>query len=521
MSNSGKHDVIVIGAGISGLAAAKFLHEQGLDVLVLEARDRVGGRTYTLKESKTKYVDVGGSYIGPTQNRIIRLGKELGVGNYKVNEEEKSILLLKDKVRTFRGSLPSIHNPFLVMDYISNWRLFDELAKEIPLEAPWKCAHALEYDNLSVENWMDKNCWCSFTKEVTTMFVRLAFATEPRDLSFLYFLWYIKCGGGLLRFISTSNGGQERKMIGGSQLISQKIAERLGNRVLLSNPVNKIDQSKDDIIMVTVKSGEIYQASYVISAVPQAIIGRISFNPPLPALRNQLIQRMPMGSCIKTIMYYDTTWWRNLDYCGIALSDDIVGGTQDDTKPDGSYPAIMGFINGQRAREVCHLTKEERKERVVQYYCKAFNSEKALHPVDYIEHNWMEEEFSGGCYMGATPPGVLTSYGKVIHKPVDRVYFAGTETATAWSGYMEGAVQAGERAAREILHAVGKIKADKIWVDEPESKEIPALPFETSVVENMIPSIPGFLKFCTATTSVATAGILVYIYRDKIIDALK
>ncbi|XP_033095701.1 amine oxidase [flavin-containing] B-like isoform X2 [Anneissia japonica] len=414
MSNNGKHDVIVIGAGISGLSAAKLLHDQGLDVVVLEARDRVGGRTYTLKESAEKYVDVGGSYIGPTQNRIIRLGKELGIGNYKVNEEERSVFLIKDKPQTFRGSLPSIYNPFTVMDYVSCWRTFDDLAKEIPAEAPWKCPHALEYDSMSVENWMDKNCWSNFSRDTITILVRLGFATEPCSVSFLYFLWYIKCGGGVLRFVSTTNGGQERKMIGGSQQVSQKIAEKLGARVLLSNPVSKIDQTKGDVVMVTVVSGEVYQASFVISAVPQAIIGRIAFSPPLPALRNQLIQRIPMGSCIKTITYYDTAWWRELDYCGIVLGDGIISGTQDDTKPDGSYPGLVGFINGDRAREVCHLTKEERKERVAQHYCKAFSSKKALNPVNYVEHNWMEEEYSGGCYMGATPPGVLTSFGKAV-----------------------------------------------------------------------------------------------------------
>ncbi|XP_010837722.1 PREDICTED: amine oxidase [flavin-containing] B-like [Bison bison bison] len=141
----------------------------------------------------------------------------------------------------------------------------------------------------------------------------------------------------------------------------------------------------------------------------------------------------------------------------------------DDTKPDGSYPAIIGFILAHKARKLARLTKEERLKKLCDLYAKVLGSQEALHPVHYEEKNWCEEQYSGGCYTSYFPPGIMTQYGRVLRQPVGRIYFAGTETATHWSGYMEGAVEAGERAAREILHAMGKIPEDEIWLPEPES----------------------------------------------------
>lgn len=188
-----------------------------------------------------------------------------------------------------------------------------------------------------------------------------------------------------------------------------------------------------------------------------------------------------------------------------------IGITLDDTKPDGTVPAIMGFILARKCRKLCVLTKEERLKKICEIYAKVLGTDKALHPIHYEEKNWCEEQYSGGCYTTYYPPGILTQFGRVLREPVGKLFFAGTETATEWSGYMEGAVQAGERAAREILHAMGKIPQSKIWQDEPESMDVPALPFDESFWERNLPSVGGFVKFLGFTTflSVATAVGLV------------
>ncbi|XP_072013001.1 amine oxidase [flavin-containing] B-like [Amphiura filiformis] len=517
------YDAIVIGAGLSGLSAAKLLQESGIDVLVLEARNRVGGRTYTIKDPAIEYTDVGGSFIGPTQNRIIRLAKELGVDNYILNEKERSIFVphVNGTPMPFKGPAPSTYNPLMIMDSLAMIRSFDELGSQMSTAAPWDCPRAEEWDSMTVKEFMDQNCWFQFTKSLMLTIVRAAFATEPENISLLFFLWYIKCGGGFERFASNKDGGQERKFIGGSMQISEKIAEKLGKDcVLLGNPVTRLEQT-DELVSVTVADGSVFKATYVICAVPPAIMNKISFQPSLPALKNQLIQRMPMGSCIKTMMYYKRPFWRDLDYNGIILGMGPVAGTQEETKPDGSYPGILGFMNGERARQYCHLTKEERKQVIAEYYAKAFNTEEALHPTHYVEHNWMEEEWSGGCYMGAPPPGVFSKYGKVLRTPFGRVYFASTETATWWSGYMEGAVQSGERAAREVLHAKRILRRDQVWQEEPESIDIPAKPLEFNTFEKNCPTVGGFLKFCGVVTSAGVLGGLLYLHKDRLPDVWK
>ncbi|KAG9271095.1 amine oxidase [flavin-containing] [Astyanax mexicanus] len=504
------YDVIVIGGGISGLSAAKLLVESGLNPVLLEARDRVGGRTFTVQNKQTKWVDLGGAYIGPTQNRILRLAKQYGVQTYKVNEEESLVHYVKGKSYPFKGPFPPMWNPLALMDYNNLWRTMDKMGMEIPKEAPWRAPHAEEWDKMTMHEFFDKVCWTSAARRFATLFVNVNVTSEPHEVSALWFLWYVKQCGGTMRIFSTTNGGQERKFVGGSSQISECMARELGDRVKLQSAVYSIDQTGDMVVVKTVND-EIYKAKYVILAIPPGLNLKIHFNPELPPLRNQLIHRVPMGSVIKCMVYYRENFWRKKGYCGsmvIEEEDAPIGLTLDDTKPDGSVPAIMGFILARKSRKLAGLTREERKKRICEIYARVLGSEEALHPVHYEEKNWCEEEYSGGCYTMYFPPGILTQYGKVLREPVGRLYFAGTETATEWSGYMEGAVQAGERATREILCAMGKLHSSQIWQPEPESMDVPAFPFETTFWERNLPSVGGFFKFVGVSSFLTVATVV-------------
>ncbi|XP_008278175.1 amine oxidase [flavin-containing] [Stegastes partitus] len=509
---SNTYDVIVVGGGISGLSAAKLLKTSGLNPVVLEARDRVGGRTFTVRNKETKWVDLGGAYIGPTQNRILRLAKEYGIQTYKVNEQESLLHYVNGRSYPFHDSYPPMWNPIVMMDFNNLFRTMDEMGQEIPKEAPWRAPHAEEWDKMSMQQLFDKVCWTRTVRHFATLFVNVNVTSEPHEVSALWFLWYVKQCGGTMRIFSTTNGGQERKFAGGASQISEGMAKELGDRVKLQSPVYRIDQSGDMVVVETLDK-QTYVAKYVIVATPPGLNMKMHFNPELPPLRNQLIQRVPMGSVIKCMVYYKKNFWREKGYCGSMVIEEEgapIGLTLDDTKPDGTVPAIMGFILARKCRKLTSLSKEERLKRICEIYSKVLGSEEALHPVHYEEKNWCEEEYSGGCYTAYYPPGILTQYGRVLREPVGRLYFAGTETATEWSGYMEGAVQAGERAAREVLCALGKIHQSQIWQTEPESKEVPALPFITSFWERNLPSVGGFLRFMGVSTvlSAATAAAL-------------
>ncbi|XP_041498105.1 amine oxidase [flavin-containing] B isoform X2 [Microtus oregoni] len=418
---SNKCDVIVVGGGISGMAAAKLLHDSGLSVVVLEARDRVGGRTYTIRNKNVKYVDLGGSYVGPTQNRILRLAKELGLETYKVNEVERLIHHVKGKSYPFRGPFPAVWNPITYLDHNNLWRTMDEMGDEIPSDAPWKAPLAEEWDYMSMKELLDKICWTNSAKQLATLFVNLCVTAETHEVSALWFLWYVKQCGGTTRIISTTNGGQERKFVGGSGQVSEQIMELLGNRVKLERPVVHIDQNGENVVVKTLNH-EIYEAKYVISAIPPILGMKIHYSPPLPMLRNQLITRVPLGSVIKCIVYYKEPFWRQKDFCGTMViegEEAPIAYTLDDTKPDGSYAAIIGFILAHKARKLTRLTKEERLKKLCELYAKVLNSQEALQPVHYEEMNWCEEQYSGGCYTTYFPPGIMTQYGR-FYMPLGR-----------------------------------------------------------------------------------------------------
>lgn len=297
--------------------------------------------------------------------------------------------------------------------------------------------------------------------------------------------------------------------------ISLKMAELLGDRVKLNSPVTSIAQSRSGVVVRTL-DGKEYQGSHVIMAMAPPMQMRVHYSPPLPPQRNQLMQRMPMGSVWKCLVYYKEAFWRKIGYSGsmlFTLSEDCpVVYTIDDTKPDGKYPAIIGFLPANKARCLVNRSPEERKQMIIKAYAAAMKTEEALHPIHYEEYNWAGEQYAGGCYTCMMPPGFLTTFRNAIREPVGRLFFAGTETATHWSGYINGAIQAGERAAKEVLNAQGIVPKERIWEPEaPCDDVIPEIPFKDTFMEKHLPSVGAFLSlvaFVAVPAGAAAAWIL-------------
>ncbi|PVD19101.1 hypothetical protein C0Q70_21660 [Pomacea canaliculata] len=471
-----------------------------------------------VRNEKVGHLDLGAGYVGPTQNRLLRLAREYGVKTYCTHEREDVVCRRNGVSKRYKdGIFPPTGSFLSWLDLNNMVRLLDSMCRERVWQTwsmtkcgPGACAgsvespRAREWDTMTVQQFLDAHLWTRSALETMKAYVNVNVTSEPHEVSLLWFLWYLASAGGPLRIFATSNGGQERKFIGGSQQISEGLVQTIGKeKVLLSTQVCKIEQ-KGTGVSIYDMGGHEYQASHCIVALAPPLQTRITWLPSLPARRNQMLQRLPMGSVIKTFVYYKTPFWRHKGLCGSAFiydEEELVSITLDHVQHDGSHPALMGFVLADRARACGDMRVEERKRQICELYAKVFQSEEALEPVHYEEKNWAADEWSGGCYTVMMPPGLLTIFGEEIRAPVGRVHWAGTETASQWTGYMEGAIQAGERAAREILHEKGLVAASDIWQDEQEDEDVRAQPMELSRLEKLAPSLPAFLSIVVVTSA--------------------
>ena len=449
-------DVVVVGAGLAGLSAARRLVDAGTEVVVLEARNRVGGRTLTLPAADGTPIDHGGQWIGPTQTRLAALAAELGVDTYPTHTAGENVLELDGALRRYTGEIPRL-GPHVVADLAQAQAKLARLSRRVRPEAPWETPGAERLDSQTFWSWMRRNVYTRGGRTMLEIATQAVWAAEPADVSLLHFLFYMRSAGGFDALIDTEGGAQQDRFVGGSQLVSLRLAEELGDAVHLSAPVRQIEHGDG---WVTAQSDALaVRARRAIVAVPPALAGRIAYDPPLPGLRDQLTQRMPQGTVIKAMAVYDRPFWRDDGLSGHGISD--LGPAKivyDNTPRSGSPGVLLGFFEGRTAREWGARGARERREAVVAGFTRMFGS-RARRPERYIERVWADEEWTRGCYGCYMPTGGWTVFGRALREPVGPLHWAGAEVATVWNGYMDGAVRSGEEAARAVLRAIGEVGA--------------------------------------------------------------
>ncbi len=449
-------DVAIIGAGLSGLMAARTLVAEGKDVLVLEAQNRVGGRTLNHVLSEGKALELGGQWLGPTQEKMYALCRELGLETYPTYTCGEQIISLGGKITRLKSGddLLSVLAPEIALEIAEVLEKLEAMSQSLCLEAPHRHPLANAWDHETLASWLEHNTQQPETGAYLRLSAEGLFAADATQVSLLHVLFTLKSGGGFSNLISVQGGAQQDRIVGGSGLLAERMAEALGERVILSTPVKRLEQ--DDTQVRVVADHLTINAERAIVTLPPTLASRLVYEPALPDMRHELTQRASMGSVIKVMVVYDQPFWREEGLNGQVLSDTGPIHTIYDNSPhDGSCGVLLGFIEGEQARWLRCLGQGVRERLMIECLLTYFGS-KALNYTQYLEKNWLTDPWAQGGYCGHFGPGLWTNYGAALREPCGRIHWAGTESSSVWNGYMEGAVRSGERAAKEILALLRK-----------------------------------------------------------------
>jgi monoamine oxidase len=449
-------DVCVVGAGFAGLAAARQLVAGGARVVVLEARHRVGGRTWNREMPDGLSVSVGGTWLGVGQDRMFQLCKDVGVDTYEQFGHGDHLLRLDGTNVRYRGS--TVPKRYLVglSTYALAVRRLSRMADRLPLERPWDASDADELDARTLSEWMRSrlNVPSKLGRELIQMAMGVLFSTDPAELSVLGALVLARGGAGSARgfeYYTDSTLTETHLIDGDPPAVADRIAAELGDVLHLGRPVRAISQSDAGVEVHTDEL--VVAAERVVVATPPVLASRIAFEPALPPGHHHLLLRMVPGAAIRVITTYSEPFWREDGLCGESADPrSPVVITIDQCPMEGTPGVLSSYAFGPEALRLAHLHAPRRRAEWLGELVKRFGP-AAGEPTGYLETDWSEEEWSQGGMISHFAPGVLTTYGVALREPVGRIHWAGAERATEMHGLIEGAVRSGERAARELLGA--------------------------------------------------------------------
>jgi monoamine oxidase len=442
-------DVCVVGAGYAGLSAASALHQGGKSVVVLEARDRVGGRIWTQHLSDGTAVDRGGAWLAPKHDAAFGLARDYGVPTYKTWVKGAHLLVDGDRMLRYRGLIPKI-SPRAVLTIALTQARLDWTSKRIPIDAPWTAKRATEWDTRSVAWWFERcGIRTPLARDLFDMAVRGLFTGSLDETSYLHLLFLVRAHGSINTLFSIKGGSQENMIEGGAGLIAQRMAHSLGDAVRLAEPVRAVTQRQDRVEVAA--TGVVVTARHAVVCVPPALALEIAFDPALPEDRRTLYTSAVAGPESKTLVVYGTPFWRAAGFSGQSAQPGSAAEVTLDASPASGTPGVLAsFTFGRVAERVGALDATDRRRAVLGALAARFGP-SAASPVEYIETAWWTDPWTRGCSMAHFPPGILTRYGPLLREPCGRVHWAGTETSTRSHGAIDGAVRSGQRAAAEIM----------------------------------------------------------------------
>ncbi|MDT5092103.1 MAG: monoamine oxidase [Mycobacterium sp.] len=444
-------DCCVIGGGFAGLSAALRLKQAGRSVALLEARDRVGGRTFTEMRDDGSWIDRGGAWVGPGQDRILALTREFGVQTYKQYTGGQAMMVVDGKQYRYTGTIPLTMSPWAVANIGAAFLEITQMCKSIPLDAPWTAKNAEKWDQISLAKWLNSNTLSKPAHDLLETAIAGCYTSAASEVSMLFVLFQMASGGGPGFVLGGEGASQDSRIVGGMGAVYGPMTAEIGDALHLSQPVRRIEQDGDG---VTVRAEDMtVRARRAVVAVPLAIASQILYEPMLPMDRSFLHQRMPSGAIYKINIVYDEPFWRADGLSGQSAAPGSPATITIDASTDKERPGVLCVIvEGPIARDLGRLDSSSRRTAVLGELMKRFG-DKAGSPVDYIEQNWSIERYSGGGMLSHAGTGVLTEFGYTLREPCGRIHWAGTESSSVMCGWVDGAVRSGERAANEVLAA--------------------------------------------------------------------
>jgi putrescine oxidase len=450
-----ERDVVVIGAGPSGLSAARRLQQEGLSVAVLEARDRVGGRTWT-QTIDGATLEIGGQWVSPDQTALLETLEELGLETFQRYREGDSVYLAADGTRTrYTGEMfPVSAQTQAEMERLI--ALLDTLAAEAGPTAPWTHPLARELDTISFHHWLRRQSSDEEACNNIGLFIAGGMLTKPaHSFSALQAVLMAASAGSFSNLVD-DNFILDRRVVGGMQQVSERLAEQLGNDVVLNSPVRTLQwggENGEGTGVTAISDRVTVQARYAIMAVPPNLYSRVSFEPPLPRRQHQMHQHQSLGLVIKVHAVYGTPFWRKDGLSGTCFGPGaLVQEVYDNTNDGDERGTLVGFVSDEKADAVFELAADERRQRILESIAGYLGPE-ALNPEVYYESDWGSEEWTRGAYAASYDLGGLHRYGPDQLKPVGPIYWSCSDLVAEGYQHVDGAIRMGRQTADRILAA--------------------------------------------------------------------
>jgi putrescine oxidase len=448
-------DVVIVGAGPSGLTAARELKRAGLSVAVLEARDRVGGRTWT-DTVDGAMLEIGGQWVSPDQTALLALIEDLGLQTYSRYRDGESVYIGADGKRTqyTGGTFPVSETTAAEMDKLTV--LLDSLAAEIGAEEPWAHPKARELDTISFHHWLRQNSTDEEACNNIGLFIAGGMLTKPAHAFSALQAVLMAASAGSFTNLTDEDFILDKRVVGGMQQVSLLQAAELGEDVVLDSPVRTInwtEEASGGYRVTAVSERATVNARFVIMAVPPNLYSRVSFNPPLPRRQHQMHQHQSLGLVIKVHAVYSSPFWREDGLSGTAFgAGAIVQEVYDNTNHEDPRGTLVGFVSDEKADAMFELSAEDRRRTILESIA-SFLGEKALEPEVYYESDWGSEEWTRGAYAASYDLGGLHRYGKDQLKPVGPIYWSSSDLAAEGYQHVDGAVRMGQISAARIVAA--------------------------------------------------------------------